>query len=138
MPKSKFKTKIKFLDKYFCIIGVQKIFRSDNGFHQRNFKPFCKNYGLKHITGLPDLHTATGIVKIKIQTKKNYIKANKEDRKSLTQSLQLALRGITKSIHTKLGKSLFPLRQRTGKRTTQFTRKSQPRCQLVKIKIHSN
>ena len=82
-----------FLSEYFCTNGILKIIRSDNGtaFTSETFRQFRKMHGIKHKTGLPNLHTATGLVERTIQTLKNYIKANKEDGKSLTQSLQLAL-----------------------------------------------
>ena len=93
-------TVIKFLDEYFCINGVPKTIRSDNGtaFTSENSKKFCGKHGIEHITGLPNLHTATRLVERTIQTLKNYINANKQDGKSLTESLQLALRTIRTSI----------------------------------------
>ena len=104
-------TVLKFLNEYICINGVPKTIRSDNGtaFTSENFKKFCEKLGIKHITGLPNLHTATGLVERTVQRLKNFIRANKEEGKNLIESLQLALRAIRTSIHTKLGKSPFEL-----------------------------
>ena len=44
-----------------------------------------------------------------IQTLKNFIRVNKEDGKSTTDSLQLALRTMRTTVHTRIGKSPFEL-----------------------------
>ena len=104
-------TVIKFVEDYTTINGIPEKIRTDNGtaFTSENFKEYCKKKGIKHILGLPNLHTATGLVERTIQTLKNYIKANREDGKNLTESLQLALRTIRTTIHTRTGKSPFEL-----------------------------
>ena len=61
------------------------------------------------IPGLPNLHTATGMVERTKQTLKNFVRTNREDGKSVTDSLQLALRSMRMSIHTRIGKSPFEL-----------------------------
>ena len=102
---------IKFFENYITINGVPKVIRSDNAsaFTGNQFDTFCKNKGIKFIPGLPNLHTATGMVERTIQTLKNFVRTNREDGKSVTDSLQLALRAMRMSIHTRIGKSPFEL-----------------------------
>ena len=82
-------TVIKFLNEYIFINGVPQTIRSDNGtaFTSENFERSCGKHGIKHITGLPNLHTATGLVERTIHSLKNYIKANKEEGKNLIESV---------------------------------------------------
>ena len=104
-------TAIKFMEQYITINGVPKTIRCDNAsaFTGNQFDNYCKSKGIKFIPGLPNLHTATGMVERTIQTLKNYIRTNREDGKSITDSVQLALRSMRMTIHTRLGKTPFEL-----------------------------
>ena len=63
---------IKFLELHFNLHGVPKRIRTDNdtAFTSKEFKHFCDQYNIERITGLPYMHTGTGLVERTIQSLK--------------------------------------------------------------------
>ena len=75
---------------YFTKNGVPKCRSSKNRrmFSKKKFKNFFQSYEVKAISGLPNLHKATGLVE---RTKNN------EDKKKFTESVQITLKSIKQS-----------------------------------------
>ena len=96
------KTVINFLNQHFNLHGIPKRIRTDNdtAFTSKEFKTFCEQYNIEKITGLPYMHTATGLVERTIQSLKNLILANLEDDIGLTESLNRALYVMRFTVHT--------------------------------------
>ena len=113
------KTVIKFLERHFNLHGIPKRIRTDNdtAFTSKEFKNFCKEYNIERITGLPYIHTATGLVERTIQSLKNLILANLEDEIGLTESLNRALNVLRFTVHTGKGKTPFELHHGRKPRT---------------------
>ena len=88
---------------------------SEDRSHQWNTK--CKNGNIAKEHSPPRLHTDTGPVERAIQTLKNLIYANLEDKMGLTESMSRALRVMRFTIHTGLKMSPFELHRRRKART---------------------
>ena len=88
--------------KSFILHSVPKRIRTDNdtAFTSKEFKDFCEQYNIQHITGLPYMHTATGLVERTIQSLKNLILTNLEHGIGLTESINRALHVMRFTIHT--------------------------------------
>ena len=110
---------IKFLELHFNLHGVPKRIRTDNdtAFTSKEFKDFCEQYNIEHITGLPYMHTATGLVERTIQSLKNLILTNLEDGIGLTESINRALHVMRFTIHTGKGQTPFELHHGRKPRT---------------------
>ena len=113
------KTVTKFLEQHFNLHGVPKRIRTDNdtAFKSREFIEFCKQYNIQRITGLPYIHTATGLVERTIQSLKNLIRTNLEDGIGLVESINRALFVMRFTIHTGKGKTPFELHHGRKPRT---------------------
>ena len=109
------KTVSKFLEPLFNLHGVPKRIRTDNdtAFKIKEFNDFCYQYNIERITGLPYIHTATGLVGRTIQSLKNLILTKLEDGIGLVEGINRALYVMRFTIHTGKGKTLIRITSRT-------------------------
>ena len=93
--------------------------KSDKGgaFISKEYQQFCKNRNIEIEYCTPRMHTGNGVVERAIQTIKNVIIANMEDRLCLTESVNLALRVMRFTIHTGLKITPFELHHGRKPRT---------------------
>ena len=120
------------MESFFNLYGVPEKLKSDRGsaFISKENKFFCEIENIEIKFSPPRLHTGTGAVERAIQTLKNLIVANLEDKIGLTGSINRALRVMRFSIHAGLNVSPFELHHGRKPRTelseqkTVFQRKS--------------
>ena len=110
------KTVTKFLENYFNLYGIPKTIRTDNdtAFTSREFKTFCEKYKIRIITGLPYMHTATGLVERNIQTLEGLLLANLQDGNGLEESLNRALWVMRFTVHT--NRKMTPFEMHFGRK----------------------
>ena len=99
--------------------GIPEKIKSDKGgaFISKHYTEFCmsKNIEIEYCT--PRIHTGTGAVERAIQTIKNLILANLEDRLCLTECVNRALKVVRFTIHTGLKLTTFELHHGRKPRT---------------------
>ena len=99
---SETKEVIHFLEQNFNLYGLPEKINTDKGgaFVSKKYKEFCKSKNIEIEYSTPRLHTGTGAVERAIQTLKNLIIANLEDKTCLTECVNKALNVMRFSIHT--------------------------------------
>ena len=105
------RTVLKFLTEYFTNNGTPQCIRTDNGscFKSSEFKKFCKGENIKRIRCTPNLHTGTGLVERTIRTIKSLTRANIADGLKFEDSVQLAIKSIRQTAHSRLNMTLFQM-----------------------------
>ena len=103
------RTVLKFLTKYFTDNETPQCIRIDNGscFESSEFKKFCNGENIKHIRCTSNLHTGTGLVKRMIRTIKSLTRANMTDGLKFEDSVQLAIKTIRQTPHSRLNMTPF-------------------------------
>ena len=104
------RTVIKFLQ-CFADNGTPRCIRTDNGscFKSNEFKKFCNAGNIKRIRCTPNLLTGTGLVERTIWTIKSFNRANMADGLIFEDSVQLAMRTIRQTPHSKINMTPFQL-----------------------------
>ena len=122
----------KFLTKYFTDNGIPRVIRTDNGscFKRIEFKQFCKDQSIKRIRCTPNLHTGTGLVERAIQSIKSFTRANMADGLTFGDSVQLAIRTIRQTPHSKLKMTPFQMHLGRKPRTALINLIDKPECLL--------
>ena len=110
---------MKFLGSFINFYSVPEKIKSDNGnaFIPKEYKMFCKNRNIEIKYSPPRLHTGTRAVECAIQTLKNLITANLEDKVGLTESVNRTLKIVSFTIHNGLKVSPFELHHGRKPRT---------------------
>ena len=126
------RTVLRFLTTYFTDNGTPWIIRTDNGscFKSNEFKQFCDGNNIKRITCTPNLHTGTGLVERTIRTIKSFTRANMADGLTFEDSLQLAIRTIRQTLHSRLKKTPFQMHLGRRPRTALSNLIDKPECLL--------
>ena len=65
----------------FNAMGLPKLIKTDNGpsYSSKNFTSFCKEFGIKHKTGIPYDPMGQGIVECAHRTLKSWLLKTKQD-----------------------------------------------------------
>ena len=123
---------IKFLTKLLSDNGTPRTIRTDNGscFKSNEFKECCAGEKIKRIRCTPNLHTGTGLVERTILTIKSLIRDNLEDGLTFEESVQLAVKTIRQTPHSKLNMTPFQLHFRQKPRTAITNMIGQTSCLL--------
>ena len=126
------RTVLKFLTKYFTDNGTPRTIRTDNGscFKSSEFKQFCDGQNNKRIRCTPNLHTSTGLVERTIRTIKSITRANMADGLTFEDSVQLAIRTIRQTPHSRLKMTPFQMHLRRRPRTALTNLIDKPECLL--------
>ena len=105
------RTVLKFLTEYFTNNGAPQCIRTDNGccFKSSEFKKFCTDENIKRIRCTPNLHTGTGLVERMIRTIKSLTRANMADGIKFEDSVQLAIKTIRQTPHSRLNMTPFEM-----------------------------
>ena len=98
------RTVLKFLTKFCTDNGTPRRTRTDNGscFKSNEFKKFCNRKNIKRIRCTPNLHTGTGQVERTIRTIKSLTRTNMADGLIFEESVNLAIKTIRQTSHSKL------------------------------------
>ena len=122
----------KFLTNYFTDNGIPRVIRTDNGscFKSIEFKQFCKDQNIKRIRCTPNLHTGTGLVERAIRSIKSLTRANMADGSTFEDSVQLAIRTIRQTPHSKLKMTPFQMHLDRKPRTALINLIDKPECLL--------
>ena len=110
------RTVLKFLTKYCSDNGTPRSIRTDNGscFKSSEFKEFCNQENLKRIRCTPNLHTGTGKVERTIRTIKSLTRANMADGLTFEEGVNLTIKTIRQTLHSKL--NMTPFRMHFGRK----------------------
>ena len=102
------RTVLKFLTKYFTDNGTPRCIRTDNGscFKNNEFRKFCNGENIKRIRCFPHLHSGTGLVE---RTIKSLTRANMADGLIFEDSVQLAIKTIGQTPHSRLKMTPFQM-----------------------------
>ena len=105
------RTVLKFSTKYFTDNGTPRTIRTDTGscFKSNEFKQFGDGQNIKRIRCTPNLHTGTGLVERTIRTIKSFTRANMADGLTFEDSVQLAIRTIRQTPHSRLKTTPFQM-----------------------------
>ena len=116
---SETKEVINFLKQNFNLYGLPEKIKTDKGeaFVSKEYKEFCKSKNIEIEYSTPRMHTGTGAVERAIQTLKNLIIANLEDKTCLTECVNKALNVMRFTIHTGLKITPFELHHGRKPRT---------------------
>ena len=122
----------KFLTKYFTDNGIPRVIRTDNGscFKSIEFKRFCEDQNIKRIRCTPKLHTGTALVERAIRTIKSLTRANMADGLTFEDSVQLSIRTIRQTPHSKLKMTPFQMHLGRKPRTALINLIDKPECLL--------
>ena len=103
----------------FSLYGIPEKIKSDKGgaFISKEYRELCINRNIEIEYCTPRIHTGNGAVERAIQTLKHLVIANMEDEKSLTESVNRALRVMRFTVHTGLKKTPFELHHGRKPRT---------------------
>ena len=103
------RTVLKFLIEYFTNNG--QCIRTDNGscFKSSEFKKFCTDENMKSIRCTQNLHTGTGLVERMIRTIKSLTRANMADGLKFEDSIQLAIKTIRQTAHSRSNMTPFQM-----------------------------
>ena len=123
-------TVLKFLTKYFTDNGTPRIIRTDNGscFKRNEFKQFCDGNNIKCIRCTLNLHTGTGLVERTIRTIKSFTRANMVDGLTFEDSVQLAIRTIRQTPHSRMKMTPFQMHLGRRPRTALSNLMDKPEC----------
>ena len=126
------RTVLKFLAKYFTDNGTPRTIRTDNGscFKSNEFKQFCDGQNIKRIRCTPNLHTGTGLVERAIRTIKSFTRANMADGLTFEDSVQLAIKTIRQTPHSRLKMTPFQMHLARRPRTALTNLIDKPECLL--------
>ena len=126
------RTVLKFLTKYCFENGTPRSIRTDNGscFKSNEYKEFCKGENIKRIRCTPNLHTGTGQVGRTIWSIKSLTRANMTDGLSFEEGVQLAIRTLRQTPHTRLNMTPFQMHYGRKPRTAKTNFIEQSQCLL--------
>ena len=126
------RTVMKFLTKLLSDNGTPQTIRTDNGscFKSHEFKQFCAGEKIKRIRCTPNLHTGTGFVERTLRTIKSLTRAKLEDGLTFEESVQLAIKTIRQTSHSKLNMTPFQLYFGRKPRMAITNMIGQPSCLL--------
>ena len=126
------RTVLKFSTKYFTDNGTPQCIRTDNGscFKSNEFKKFCNGENIKPIRCTPNLHTGTGLVERMIRTIKSLTRANMADGLKFEDSVQLAIKTIRQTPHSRLNMTPFQMPLGRKPRTALINLIGKPECLL--------
>ena len=118
---SETKEVINFLKQNFNLYGLPEKIKTDKGgaFVSKECKEFCQSKNIEIEYSTPRMHTGTGAVERAIQTLKNLIITNLEDKTCLTECVNKALNVMRFTIHTGLKTTPFELHHGRKPRTEQ-------------------
>ena len=118
--------------KYLTDNGTPQCIRTDNGscFKSNEFKKFCNDENIKRIRCTPNLHTGNGLVERMIRTIKPLTRANMADGLKFEDSVQLAIKTIRQTPHSKLNMTPFQMHLRRKPRTALINLIGKPECLL--------
>ena len=126
--------------KLFSDSGTPRTIRTDNGscFKSNEYKKFCAGENIKRIRCTPNIQTGRGLVEMTIRTIKSLTRANLEDGLTFEESVQLAIKTIRQTPHSKLNMIPFQLHFGRKPRTEVTNMIGQPSwllsSSLVKMK----
>ena len=105
------RTLLKFLTKYFSDNGTPRSIRTDNGscFKNNEFKEFYNREIIKRIRCKPNVHTCTGQVERTIRTNKSLTRAIMAEGVIFEESVNLAIKAIGQTPHSKLNMTPFQM-----------------------------
>ena len=130
--KTDTRTILKFLTKYFTDNGTPQCIRTDNGscLKSNEFKEFCNGENIKRIRCSPNLHTGTGLVERIIRTIKSLTRANLADGLKFEDSVELAVKTIRQTPHSRLNMTPFQMHLGRKPRTALTNLTGKPECLL--------
>ena len=125
------RTVLKFLTKYFTDNGTPQCIRIDNGscFKSNELKKFCNDENIKRIRCTPNLH-GTGLVERVIRTIKSLTRAKMADGLKFEDSVQLAIKTIRQTPHSRLNMTPFQMHLGRKPRTALTNLIGKPECLL--------
>ena len=128
------RTVLKFLTRYFTDNGTPRFIRTDNGscFKSNEFTQFCDGQNVNRIRCTPNLHTGTGLVERLIRTIKSLTRANMADVLTFEESVQLAIKTIRQTPHSRLKMTPFQMHLGRKQRTALTNLIDKPECLLSK------
>ena len=105
------RTVLKFLTDSFTNNVTPQCIRTDNGscFESSVFKKFCTDENIKRKRCTPNLHTGTGLVERMIRTIKSLTRANMADGLTFEDNIQLAIKTIRQTPHSRLNMTPFQM-----------------------------
>ena len=97
------------MEQYILLNGIPQVIRTDKGtaFTGNEFRSTCKKLNIKLIYGTPYIHTATGSVERGIKTLKDLMKANLEDKCTVSGALSRSLNVMRTTIHSGMKETPF-------------------------------
>ena len=106
--------------------------RTDNGscFKSNEFKKFCTGENIKRIRCTPNLHTGSGLVERTIRTIKSLTRATMADGLIFEDSVQLAIKTIRQTPHSRLNMTPFQMHLGRKPRTALTNLIGKPECLL--------
>ena len=110
------RTVLKLLTKYYSDNGTPRSVRTDNGscFESNEFKEFCNRENIKRIRCTPNLHTGTVQVERTIRTITSLTRENMADGLIFEESVNLAIKTIRQTPHSKL--NMMPFQMHFGRK----------------------
>ena len=126
------RTGLNFLTKYFTVNGTPRCIRTDNGscFKSNEFKKFCNDENVKRIRSTPNLYTGTGLVERTIRTIESLTRANMADGLTIEDSVQLAIKTIRQTPHSRINMTPFQMHLGRRPRTALTNLIGKPECLL--------
>ena len=130
------RTVLKFLAKHCSENGTPRSIRTDNGccFENNEFRKFCNRKNIKRIRCAPNLHTGTSQVERTIRTIKSLTRGNMADGLIFEESVNLAIKTIRQTPHSKLNMTPFQMHFGRKPRTAKTNLIGQPECLLFNWK----
>ena len=126
------RTVLKILTKSFTDNGTPQCIRTDKGscFKSNEFKKFCNDENMKRIRCTPNLHTGTGLVERMIRTIKSLTRTNVAEGLKFEDSVQLAIKTIRQTPHSRLNMTPFQMHLGRKPRTALTNLIGNPECLL--------
>ena len=126
------RTVLKFSTKYCSDNGTPRSIRTHNGscFKSNEFKEFCKGESIKRIRCTPNLHTGAGQVERTLQSITSLTGANMTDGLTFEEGVQLAIKTLRQTPHTRLNTTPFQMHYGRKPRTAITNLIGQPQCLL--------
>ena len=126
------RTVLKFSTKCCSDNGTPRSIRTDNGscFKSNEFREFCKRENKKRIRCTPKLHTGTGQVERTIRTIESLTRANMTNGLIFEESVNLAIKTIKQTPHSKFNMTPFQMHFGRKPRTAINNLIGQPECLL--------
>ena len=130
------RTVLKFWTKDFADHGTPRCIRTENGscIKSNEVWKFCDNEDIKRIKCTPNLHTGTGLVERTIRTIKSLTRANMADGLIFEDSVQLAIKTIRQTPHSRLNMTPFQMHLGRQPRTALTNLIGKSECLLSKWK----